>query len=403
MEKEALKEFRIELETELKDNILNWWMKYSPDQEYGGFHGHINHQNQAVKGAGKGAVLNARILWTFSAVYRAYPDQVYLNMAHRAFRYILDNFLDKDFGGVYWELDEQGGILSSRKQIYAIAFTIYALSEYHMACGDPQAKDLAIACFEDIEFFAFDPIKKGYTEALNRQWEELDDLRLSEKDQNECFTMNTHLHILEAYGNLYRIWEDPALAKAIKNLIQLFLEKFIDPKNERLRLFFDENWNSKSSLVSFGHDIECSWLLHEASEILNNEKMIQASADLAVKMARKTFEGLDEDGGLYYEYMPDTNKLDTDKHWWPQAEAMVGFFNAYQISGDPEFLHRSKESWTFIHNYICDWVDQEWFWSVDKEGIPQTVKEKGGFWKCPYHNGRACLEIIRRIDQALAK
>jgi mannobiose 2-epimerase len=402
MEKEALKEFRNELETELKDNILLWWMKYSPDQEHGGFHGHIDHQNQAVKGAGKGAVLNARILWTFSAAYRLYPDQDYLSMAERAYKFILDNFLDKDFGGVYWELDEQGGILSSRKQIYAIAFTIYALSEYHMACGDPQAKDLAIACFEDIEFYAFDPINKGYTEALSRDWEELDDLRLSEKDQNECFTMNTHLHILEAYGNLYRIWEDPALAKAIKNLIQLFLEKFIDPKNERLRLFFDENWNSKSTLVSFGHDIECSWLLHEAAEILGKEELVNASADLAVKMARKTFEGLDEDGGLYYEYMPDTSKLDTDKHWWPQAEAMVGYFNAYWISGDPEFLQRSRESWTFIHNYICDWIDQEWFWSVDKEGIPQTEKEKGGFWKCPYHNGRACLEIIHRIDQVLA-
>ncbi len=192
MEKEALREFRNELEIELKDNILSWWMKYSPDQDYGGFHGHIDHQNQVVEGAGKGAVLNARILWTFSAAHRAYPDQDYLPMAERAYTYILDHFLDKDFGGVYWELDEDGGILSSRKQIYAIAFTIYALAEYHVAKGDPQALDLAIACFEDIEFYAFDPINKGYTEALSRDWEELDDLRLSEKDENECFTMNTH-------------------------------------------------------------------------------------------------------------------------------------------------------------------------------------------------------------------
>jgi mannobiose 2-epimerase len=397
MEKTALREFSKELETELKDNILLWWMKYTPDQEHGGFYGHVDHQNQAVKGAGKGAVLNARILWTFSAAFRAYPDQDYLLMAERAYRYILDNFLDKDFGGVFWELDEQGKILSSRKQIYAIAFTIYGLTEYHMASGDPQALDLAIACFEDIEFYAFDQKNKGYTEALNRQWEELDDLRLSEKDQNERFTMNTHLHILEAYGNLYRIWKDPALAKALENLIHLFLEKFIDTENARLRLFFDENWNSKSTWVSFGHDIECSWLLHEAAVILGNKELEDACAHMAVKMARLNFEGLDEDGGLYYEYFPDTQDLDSDKHWWPQAEAMVGYFNAFQVSGDEEFLVRSRESWTFIHNYICDWIDEEWFWSVDKEGNPQTEKEKGGFWKCPYHNGRACLELIRRI------
>jgi mannobiose 2-epimerase len=150
-------------------------------------------------------------------------------------------------------------------------------------------------------------------------------------------------------------------------------------------------------LVSFGHDIECSWLLHEAAVILGNKELEDACAQMAIKMARLNFEGLDEDGGLYYEYFPDTRELDSDKHWWPQAEAMVGYFNAFQLSGDEEFLVRSRESWTFIHNYICDWIDAEWFWSVDKEGNPQTEKEKGGFWKCPYHNGRACLEMIRRM------
>ncbi len=403
MEKEGLAEFRNELEIELKENILSWWMKYAPDREHGGFYGHINHKNQVVKGAGKGAVLNARILWAFSAAYRAYEEDEYLIMAHRAFKYILDHFLDKEFGGVFWELDEKGEIKSSRKQIYALGFTIYGLVEYHLASGDQQALETAIALFRDMEDHAFDQKSKAYTEALSRQWETLEDLRLSEKDENESITMNTHLHILEAYGNLFRIWKDPALEEALENLIHLFQKKFVDEERGQLRLFFDEDWQQKSSLISFGHDIECSWLLHEAAQILGKEELEKESAALAVKMARKTFEGLDADGGLFYEYFPDNKILDTDKHWWPQAEAMVGYFNAFQVSGDPEFLVRSKESWAFIHNYICDWIDGEWSWSVDKEGNPQTEKEKGGFWKCPYHNGRACLEIIRRIDISLDK
>ena len=180
MEKECLVDFRNELEIELKQNILAWWMKYTPDREHGGFHGHINHKNEVVKGAGKGAVLHARILWTFSAAYRAYPDPDYLSTAEHAYRYILDHFLDREYGGVYWEVDVDGKIKSSRKQIYALGFTIYALTEYHMASGDREALDTATALFHDIEEHAFDQEHKGYTEALTRQWEPLDDLRLSE-------------------------------------------------------------------------------------------------------------------------------------------------------------------------------------------------------------------------------
>jgi mannobiose 2-epimerase len=399
MEKESLTGFRNELEIELKENILSWWMKYTPDKEHGGFHGHINHQNEVVKGAGKGAVLNARILWTFSAAYRVYPDPDYLATADRAYKYIVDHFLDREFGGIYWELEADGKLKSSRKQIYALAFTIYAFTEYHMASGDKQALDAAIALFHNIEDHAFDQKSKGYTEALTRKWEPMEDLRLSEKDDNESLTMNTHLHILEAYGNLFRVWKDPALKSALENLIRLFLEKFVDGETGHLNLFFDEAWTLKSTLVSYGHDIECSWLLHEAAEILGNEDLMKASAELAVTMARINFEGIDHDGGLFYEYFPEKDELDTDKHWWPQAEAMVGYYNAFQLSGNPEFLVRSKESWTFIRNYICDWIDAEWLWSVDKEGNPQTENEKAGFWKCPYHNGRACLEMIRRIDE----
>jgi mannobiose 2-epimerase len=397
MKKENLLRLRAELETELKENILDWWMKYTPDPE-GGFYGHIDHENRVVEGAGKGAVLNSRILWTFSAAYRMYNKPEYLEMARRAYDYIISHFTDKKHGGVYWELEPDGSVRSSRKQIYATAFTIYAMAEYHMACKDLRALKIAKGLFRDLEAQAFDREHNGYIDALSRDWQALEDLRLSEKDQNESKTMNTHLHILEAYGNLYRIWKEPGLKKALENLIRLFLEKFVDQERKHLNLFFDEQWKLKSTLVSYGHDIECSWLLHEAAEILGEPELIEKTAKMAVNMTRANEAGLTGDGGLNYEFFPESNELDSDKHWWPQAEAVVGYFNAYQVSGDEHFLERSLGSWNFIKEHIIDHTLGEWNWSVDSQGNPQREKEKAGLWKCPYHNGRACMELIRRID-----
>ena len=401
MGSEVLPRFREELRKELKENILAWWMQYAPDRELGGFHGHIDHQNQVVKGAAKGSVLNARILWTYSAAYRMYKDPNYLETARRAFAYIISYFTDKKHGGVYWELEPDGSVRSSRKQIYAIAFTIYGLVEYHLACGEDHPLKIARGLFRDLEAHAFDHERNGYMEAMTRKWEALEDLRLSEKDDNESKTMNTHLHILEAYGNLYRVWKDPVLGRALENLIRLFLDKFVDRNRNQLNLFFDENWKLKSSLVSFGHDIECSWLLHEAAQLLGKAELVKETEEVAVKMARASEAGLAEDGGLHYEYFPDTMALDREKHWWPQAEAMVGYFNAWQLSDQEEFLDRAMGSWTFIKEQLIDHQLGEWFWSVDENGKPQTEKEKAGFWKCPYHNGRACMELIRRINDII--
>lgn len=391
--------FRQELEVELRGNILFWWMEHMPDMENGGFYGHLRHSNEVVEKAGKGAILNARILWAFSAAFRSLPDKAYLEMADRAYGYIMEHFLDPEYGGVYWELDYKGGVASSRKQIYALAFTIYALSEYYMATGKEEALEKAFELFHDIEKHARDRKNNGYTDALSRSWKPIEDLRLSEKDDNESKTMNTHLHILEAYGNLYRCRKDPELGKALENTIGLFLTYFVDKEKGRLNLFFDDDWNLKSSIVSFGHDIECSWLLHEAAEILGNPELISLSSELAVRMAKKTLEGMDSDGGLFYEYFPDEKELDTDKHWWPQAEAMVGYFNAWQISGDSTFAQHALNSWEFIKTFLVDREFGEWYWSVSSEGKPQRSKEKAGFWKCPYHNGRACLELMMRIDK----
>ena len=398
---DRLRDLANELDPELRGNILPYWMEHSPDREFGGFYGHLTHENQVVRDAGKGAIMHARILWTFSAAYRKYPEPEYMDTARRAYGYIMDHFLDREYGGVYWELDYRGAASSPRKQIYAIAFTIYALAEYWMACGETLALTTATSLFMDIEVHALDRERNGYTDALSREWKPVEDLRLSEKDQNESKTMNTHLHILEAYANLYRVWKDPGLAEALENVIGLFLDRFVDTETNHLNLFFDENWNLRSSLVSYGHDIECAWLLHEAAGVLGDPGQVEQTGRLAVDMARENFTGLDADGGLFYEKFPGENRIDTDKHWWPQAEAMVGYFNAYQLSGEEEFARKAINSWEFIKKRIVDRRFGEWYWSVNREGIPQTEKEKAGFWKCPYHNGRACLEMIRRIDETL--
>ena len=401
MSGETLLGLRNELEQELKGNILAYWMEHLPDDRFGGFHGHITHQNQVVENAPRGAIQNARILWTFSAASRAYSSDAFRAMAARAYETIMARFMDREWGGVYWEIHPDGQVKSPRKQIYANAFVIYAMAEYYMATGEREALDTAVGLFGEIEAHAFDRDRNGYTEALGRKWERIGDLRLSEKDANESKTMNTHLHILEAYTNLFRTWREPSLLGSLENLIRLFLDHFVDPDGHHLNLFFDDDWNLKSTLVSFGHDIECSWLLHEAAVVLGDPGLIKRTGTVSAEMARATFRAIDRDGGLFYEYFPEQDRFDTDKHWWPQAEAMVGFFNAYQLTGEKEYLTKTLESWKFIREFLVDRDHGEWYWSVNREGVPQVEKEKAGFWKCPYHNGRACLELISRIDETI--
>lgn len=395
MEKDILK-LKNELSKELNDNILMYWINNVIDEKNGGFLGHIDYPNKPKYDAPKGSVLNARILWTFSAAYRLFKNESYLKAAERAYQYITEHFIDREFGGVYWELDYLGKPLNPRKQIYALSFTIYGLAEYYMVSNNTESLELGKQLFDVIEKYSFDQQRNGYVEALSHKWEPLSDFRLSEKDANESKTMNTHLHILEAYANLYRVWKDDRLKKALRNLIELFMNKFIN-KNNNLNLFFDDDWTLKSDEISYGHDIECSWLLHEAAEVLGDHELLHKVEKVAVNMAVETFKGIDTDFGLFNESFPHEHRIDTDKHWWPQAEAIVGFYNAYQISGEDRFLTQAFNSWEFTKNFIVDKQYGEWFGKVNKEGKPYLADEKVGFWKCPYHNARACLELIRRI------
>lgn len=393
-----LSTFKSEMEHELHDEILKYWIDNTIDDVHGGFIGSIDHFNNKNIDAPKGSVVNARILWTFSAAYRLTNHSEYRQIAERAFEYLRQYFVDAEYGGIYWEVDCNGQPKNTRKQFYAIAFATYGMAEYYRATGDADALKLAISFYEAIEQHSFDVISDGYIEARTRDWQAMTDYRLSQQDANESKTMNTHLHILEAYTCLYRCWKNEMLEKALRNLINLFINKFIN-KDYHQNLFFDDDWNLKSDEISFGHDIECSWLLYEAAEVLGDEAIKEKVKTISLGMADGVVRAIDADFGLMNEEKPSTNYMDTDKHWWPQAESVIGFFNAYQLSGDEKYLQHSLNSWQFIKKYIKDYKNGEWFWRVTRDGKPFENQEKAGFWKCPYHNSRMCMEIQERIEK----
>lgn len=385
-----LADYRQEVTTALYD-ILYYWQQFSVDLQDGGFYGAINNDNIVQQGSPKGAVLNSRILWTFSAACKFDPQSQFLALANRAYQYLRTHFRDAAFGGVYWSVTAKGEPLETRKQVYGQAFLIYALSEYYTIQPSREILDWAIDVYRLLEAHSYDPVNGGYYEAFSREWGLIEDLRLSAKDDNAAKTMNTHLHVLEAYTNLYRIWPDEGLRNKIQQLILLFLNKIIHPSTHQQILFFNTAWEPQSSVVSYGHDIETSWLLLDAAAILADAVLLQQVKENAVKMAQATIAGVAKNGSLQYE---DDN---TEKHWWVQAEAMVGFFNAWQLSGEEKYLQLSLNNWSFVKNYIIDHEKGEWYWGVTASLAIMPGQDKAGFWKCPYHNSRACLELIHRI------
>ena len=377
-------------------NILAYWRTYTPDHTHGGFYGQLANDNRVNAEAPKGAVLHARILWTFAAAHNHAPDAENLAVARRAYDYLIAHFLDAEHGGVYWSVDYRGRPLDPKKQIYALAFSIYGLAEYYRASGDAAALGHAQVLFRSIEAHSFDPQQGGYLEAFARDWQPLGDLRLSAKDANEKKTMNTDLHILEAYANLYRVWPDAALRRQLKALLLDFTDHLIDPKTNHLILFLNEHWQPKPDAISFGHDIEAAWLLLEAAEVLHEPGLVAHFRQTAVQLAAAAAEGLASDGSLRYELEPSGHWA-PDRHWWVQAEAVVGFYNAYQVSGNEQFRTQSEGAWQFIQQHLLDRENGEWFWGVRPDYSVMPGEDKAGFWKCPYHNGRACLEMLRRL------
>jgi mannobiose 2-epimerase len=389
----SFSELRLQVKAELTQNILPFWSFKMVDPR-GGFYGQINGLGQLIPDAEKGGILNARILWTFSSAWLQEKNPLTLEMANRAQNYILNHFWDTEFGGTFWTISAEGKPVDTKKQIYSQAFFIYALSEHYRASENEISLQKATELFQLIEKYSFDPELNGYFEAYSRDWILLEDLRLSEKDENEKKTMNTHLHILEAYTNLYRVWKDDELARQLRNLILIFIKKIVNPATNHLDLFFDECWTSKSTIVSYGHDIEASWLIDEAARVLGDQELLSKVQNVCIKIAESACEGLQPDGSLVYEL--DKGHLDTDRHWWVQAEAVVGFLNAYELTENQEWLDKALKCWKYISENLIDREAGEWFWSISDEGIANTDEDKAGFWKCPYHNSRMCLEVTAR-------
>ena len=416
-----------EMQDVLQNNILRFWLDKMVDLEHGGFYGRIDGHEVLHPDAEKGAILNARILWSFSAAYRVLKNPEYLEAATRAKDYIIDHFIDQEYGGVYWSVDCMGNPLDTKKQFYAIGFTIYGFSEYARATGDREALEYALDLYECIEEHAFDQEHNGYIEACTREWETIADMRLSELDANYPKSQNTHLHIIEPYTNLLRCLKEmqakercdyvPVLGAvlpvgisvlaetivnveaSLRNLIDIFTDRILNPETHHLDLFFEMDWTRGAGrLESYGHDIECSWLMHEAALVLGDKDVLTKVEPIVREVAKASEKGLRPDGSMIHEANLDTGYVDDDLHWWVQAENVVGWFNLYQYFGDRQALDRALQGWNYIKTQIIDWENGEWHWSRHPDGTLNTVDDKAGFWKCPYHNSRMCLEIIERVE-----
>ena len=392
-------EARVLLET----NILRFWQERMVDYRQGGFYGRIDGYNVLHPDAEKGAVLNARILWTFAAAARVLNNTPYRILAARAYDYLMQRFMDREQGGVYWSLNADATPLDTKKQTYAIAFAIYGLAEYVRLTNNQEALNAAIRLFEDLEAHAYkwdnekiSKCKNGYVEALTRDWQPIADMRLSEKDENGVFTMNTHLHVLEAYTNLYRVLKNvqrddvqgtkERITKQLRTLIDIFANRIFDPATGHLMLFFDEKWQPSNTHTSPGHDIEAAWLLHEALEVLGDEELLNQTLPVIHSLAQAAEDDIMD-----------------EKEWWCYAEAVVGYIDQWKLYQDEKpiesniNLELAETAFHYIQTHLMDRENGEWFWTILPDGTPDRTHDKAGFWKCPYHNSRMCIEIIERL------
>ena len=385
------------IEADLRQNILPFWMERVVDREGGAFFGSLTNDLVVDRTAERGALLASRILWTYSAAYSRYRDPAYLTMADHAYADLTTHFHDREHGGFWWSIAADGRAVQDRKQVYGQAFAIYALAEYRLASGRREPLDEAIAVYRLLENRTRDLRHGGYFEAFGRAWEPIADMRLSAVDRNEPKSQNTHLHVLEAYTNLLRVWPDADLHRAQTELLDLMLTRIVNPATGHLGLFFAADWTLRSDRISYGHDIEAAWLFTQAAEVLENSALTARVHPLAVKIAEVTLaEGVDTDGGVFNEGGP-AGLTNTNKEWWPQAEALVGFLNAYELTRQERFFVAALNSWDFIERRLIDRRHGEWFRGVTRDGRVLAGELKVGFWKCPYHNGRTALEAVRRL------
>jgi mannobiose 2-epimerase len=393
-----LNDYSRRIEDDLRGNILPFWIERVTDRLGRRFIGSLTNDLSVDPGAERGALLTSRILWTYSAAYAQYRDPAYLAMAEHAHGDLQLHFHDAKHGGYWWSVSSDGTVLRDRKQVYGQAFAIYSLAEFHAATGRPEPLEQAVATYRLVEAHSRARYG-GYLEALGSAWEPIADMRLSALDMNEPKSQNTHLHVMEAYTRLLTVWPDPALRARLAELVNLMLAHVVNPATGHLGLFFAEDWTLRNDRISYGHDIEAAWLLTWAADVLQDPGLAARVRTLAVKIADATLaEGVDADGGVYNQGGPE-GLTDSNKEWWPQAEAVLGFLNAYQLSREERFLAAALRAWDFIELRLIDRRTGEWFRGVTRDGRVLDNELKVSFWKCPYHNGRTGLEAARRLRE----
>jgi mannobiose 2-epimerase len=395
---QRMQQLRKEVSADLTGNLLPYWSENMVDNINGGFYGRIDGNEKVYPDEDKGGILNARILWTYSSAYRIYKDTSYLRLASRAKEYIMVHFIDKLYGGAYRSVNAKGEPSDTRKQIYTQTFFIYALAEYYRATGDKEAIKTARDIFEAFEKYALDKESNGYFEVFTRDWHRSRDKLIGETTISDEKTMNTHLHLMEAYTNLYRVWPDKRMAERLRNVAEIFLDHIIDKQTSHLICFMDKSWNRTSMIDSYGHDIEASWLLCESANLLGDPDLLARVKKVSIKIADAASEGLQTDGSMLYEKDLATGHLPEERSWWVQSEAIVGYLNAYELSGDEKYLDRSVNCWNYTKQHLIDSKKGGWFSGVSESGVAGKG-DKAGFWICPYHNGRMCMEVVERVSQ----
>lgn len=383
--------FLREVRENLTFGILPYWLKLKDPR--GGFYGEVASDGTIRYDAPRGVILNARIIWSFAAAYQFLPQTEYLVAAVHARDYFLDHFCDHKYGGVYWSVDAAGERLDTKKQLYAQGFAIYGLSELYKVTRDDEVLKNAINLYQVVESHFADRANGGYIEALARDFSPLEDMSLSAHDINADKTMNSHLHILEAYANLYKVWPDEGLKEAVEKLLMLVGTRIMG-QDGHLQLYFKRDWTVLPGAVSYGHDIETSWLAMECAFALKDLDIVSRVRPWALAMGLAGNEGLMPDGSLRYEKYPDGN-YDDSRQWWVQAETVVGNLWLWKYHGETLSADKALRCWDYIREHLLDEKDGEWWWAVLPDGSLDKAQPKVGFWKCPYHNTRMCLQVLQ--------
>ena len=394
-DKNRLNSLSNEVRHELVSHILPFWEGLK-DSERGGFYGLLDFNLKLEKNAVKGCILNSRILWFFSSAYRLLGDEDIFPYARHAYKFLMEKCLDPDYGGLFWSVNADGTVYDSTKHTYNQAFAIYALSAYYEVSHEQAALETALKLFELIEKNCTD--STGYLESFTRDFKPESNEKLSENGVLAEKTMNTLLHVLEAYTSLFNVSRDGRVKERLCFILRQFAGKIWNPEKKRQEVFFDKNLNSLIDLHSYGHDIETSWLIDRATEVLGEDEYTRLISPISLEIAGQIYKKAYREHSLMTEC--ENGIDDTKRVWWVQAESVVGFLNAFQKSGDQKFLDAAEDIWNYISEKIVDKrPGSEWFWYLDKNGIPDTRQPIVEPWKCPYHNGRMCFEVIERVAQ----